>query len=249
MNKAVIYISGTMNETVDNMVVRVIERYCEKHGYEIAAQSGMSMPMKYSFIGMAEVEDIDTVVTLSSAMVGTTDDEIMETIDLLAHYGITVETAKEDMSAYYDALGSDGYCGCDDSSMDDTQITSLSVWYQADSRIKEAVMEQTGTNQCLVFVGSMETHVADRMEDYARQNDMNVVDTVFKDDKAIDKLTYYIEREGIICILVRSIWDISTDRETVKSIMKLASDHNISINEENKGFEPATLVWDGGAGC
>ena len=78
--------------------------------------------MKYSFIGMAEVEDIDTVVTLSSAMVGTTDDEIMETIDLLAHYGITVETAKEDMSAYYDALGSDGYCGCDDSSMDDTQI-------------------------------------------------------------------------------------------------------------------------------
>ena len=128
MNKAVIYISGTMNETVDNMVVRVIERYCEKHGYEIAAllgessQSGMSMPMKYSFIGMAEVEDIDTVVTLSSAMVGTTDDEIMETIDLLAHYGITVETAKEDMSAYYDALGSGGYCGCDDSSMDDTQI-------------------------------------------------------------------------------------------------------------------------------
>lgn len=49
-------------------------------------------------------------------------------------------------------------------------------------------MEQTGTNQCLVFVGSMETHVADRMEDYAKQNDMNVVDTVFKDDKAIDML-------------------------------------------------------------
>ena len=128
MNKAVIYIIGTMNETVDNMVVRVIERYCEKHGYEIAAllgessQSGMSMPMKYSFIGMAEVEDIDTVVTLSSAMVGTTDDEIMETIDLLAHYGITVETAKEDMSAYYDALGSDGYCGCNDCYADDSEL-------------------------------------------------------------------------------------------------------------------------------
>ena len=128
MYKAVIYISGTMNETVDNMVVRVIERYCEKHGYEIAAllgessQLGMSMPMKYSFIGMAEVEDINTVVTLSGAMVGTTYDEIMETIDLLAHYGITIETAKEDMAAYYDALGSDGYCESDDSSMDDTQI-------------------------------------------------------------------------------------------------------------------------------
>lgn len=54
-------------------------------------------------------------------------------------------------------------------------------------------MEQTGTNQCLVFVGSMENHVADRMEAYAKQNDMKVVDTVFKDDRAIDKLTYYIE--------------------------------------------------------
>lgn len=29
-------------------------------------------------------------------------------------------------------------------------------------------MEQTGTNQCLVFVGSMENHVADRMEAYAK---------------------------------------------------------------------------------
>lgn len=102
-------------------------------------------------------------------------------------------------------------------------------------------MEQTGANQCLVFAGSMEA--------YARQNGMKVVETIFKDDRAIDKLTYYIEREGIICILVRSIWDISTDRKAVKSIMKLASDHNISINEENRGFAPVKLVWDGGAGC
>ena len=54
-------------------------------------------------------------------------------------------------------------------------------------------MEQTGINQCLVFVGSMENHVADRIEAYAKQNDMKVVETVFKDDRAIDKLTYYIE--------------------------------------------------------
>lgn len=72
MNKAVIYISGTTNETVNNMIAEVLERYCEKHEYEIVAllgenyQAGMSMPMKYSFIGMAEVEDIDAVVTLSS---------------------------------------------------------------------------------------------------------------------------------------------------------------------------------------
>lgn len=48
MNKAVIYISGTTNETVNNMIVEVLERYCEKHEYEIVAllgensQAGMS---------------------------------------------------------------------------------------------------------------------------------------------------------------------------------------------------------------
>ena len=185
-------------------------------------------------------------------MVGTTDDEIMETIDLLAHYGIMVEQQRKTCLLIMMHLAA----------MDTVAVmtavwmiprllrnwTSLSVWYQADSRIKEAVMEQTGTNQCLVFVG-METHVADRMEDYARQNDMNVVDTVFKDDKAIDKLTYYIEREGVICILVRSIWDISTDRETVKSIMKLAAETMSALMKRTEALNPATLVWDGGAGC
>lgn len=57
MNRAVIYISGTTNETtneiVNNMIVEVLERYCKKHGYEIVAllgensEEGMSMPMKY----------------------------------------------------------------------------------------------------------------------------------------------------------------------------------------------------------
>ena len=66
-------------------------------------------------------------------------------------------------------------------------------------------MGQTGTNQCLVFVGSIENHVADRMEAYAKQNDMKVVETVFKDDRAIDKLTYYIEREDDIIIPFKNL--------------------------------------------
>lgn len=126
MNKAVIYISGTTNETVNNMIVEVLERYCEKHEYEIVAllgensQVGMSMSMKYSFIGMAE--DIDAVVTLSGAMVGTTDKEVMETIELLAHFGITVKTAKEDMDVYYDALDCEENCGCEECNVDDSKI-------------------------------------------------------------------------------------------------------------------------------
>ena len=117
MNKAVIYISGTTNETVKNMIAEVLERYCEKHDYEIVALLGEN-----SQAGMAEVEDIDVVVTLSSAMVGTTDKEVMENIELLARFGITVETAKEDMDEYYDALNSDGYCGCNDCNADDSEL-------------------------------------------------------------------------------------------------------------------------------
>lgn len=58
-------------------------------------------------------------------------------------------------------------------------------------------MEQTGTNQCLVFVGSMENHVADRMETYAKQNDMKVVETIFKDDRAIALLLYRKRRNHL----------------------------------------------------
>lgn len=128
MSKAVIYISRTENETVNNMVMEVLERYCDKHDYEIVAylgetsQTGMCMPMKYAFIGMAEVEDIDVVVTLSNAMVATTDQEIVETIELLDRFGIEVETATEDMHPYYEVLNCREDCDCDHCNMDDTEM-------------------------------------------------------------------------------------------------------------------------------
>lgn len=143
MNRAVIYISGTTNETVNNMIVEVLERYCKKHGHEIVAllgensEEGMSMPMKYSFIGMAEVEDIDTVVTLSCAMVGTTDKKVMETIELLDRFGITVETAREDMDEYYDALNCDGCCCCNECNFDDSELVQ-----ELDSIFRSGIISQ-----------------------------------------------------------------------------------------------------------
>lgn len=106
-------------------------------------------------------------------------------------------------------------------------------------------MEDTEIRNCLVVVVSKENHLADRIEAYAKQNGLQIVETIFKDDRAIDKLKYYIEREDIICILVRSIWDISTDEDVLKSVMRMAADHNISINEEGRNFEPAVIVFGG----
>ena len=71
MNKAVIYFGATGNEAADQMVMQVLEEYCTVNGYEVVAvisenarPEGMTFPMKFAFVGMAEVEDVDVGVTL-----------------------------------------------------------------------------------------------------------------------------------------------------------------------------------------
>lgn len=65
MNKAVIYFGATGNEAADQMVMQVLEEYCAVNGYEVVAvisenarPEGMTFPMKFAFVGMAEVEDV-----------------------------------------------------------------------------------------------------------------------------------------------------------------------------------------------
>ena len=93
MNKAVIYFGATGNEAADQMVMQVLEEYCTVNGYEVVAvisenarPEGMTFPMKFAFVGMAEVEDVDVVVTLMSDMVG------------------DCETANDDMAGYYQKM-------------------------------------------------------------------------------------------------------------------------------------------------
>lgn len=107
MNKAVIYFGATGNEAADQMVMQVLEEYCAVNGYEVVAvisenarPEGMTFPMKFAFVGMAEVEDVDVVVTLMSDMVGDCEETIMDNIIMLGEHGITVETANDDMAGY-----------------------------------------------------------------------------------------------------------------------------------------------------
>ena len=86
MNKAVIYFGATGNEAADQMVMQVLEEYCAVNGYEVVAvisenarPEGMTFPMKFAFVGMAEVEDVDVVVTLMSDMVK--DSTEFDTVD------------------------------------------------------------------------------------------------------------------------------------------------------------------------
>lgn len=99
MNRAVIYFGATGNAAADQMVMQVLEEYCSLNDYDVVAvvsenarPEGMSFPMKFAFVGMAEVEDVDVVVTLMSDMVGDCEETIMDNIIMLGEYGITVET-------------------------------------------------------------------------------------------------------------------------------------------------------------
>ena len=55
---------------------------------------------------------------------------------------------------------------------------------------------------------------------------------------------YYIERDAIICVLVRDVVDISMELNEIKAVMTLAAEHGISINAESRGYEPALISFE-----
>ena len=94
---------------------------------------------------------------------------------------------------------------------------------------------------CVICVGRNADRAADRIEAYAKKADFEIVETIFKDTKSVERLKFYIERDSIISILVSSIYDVSSDKDVVKGIMELAAEHGISINDESRGYEPALM--------
>lgn len=71
---------------------------------------------------------------------------------------------------------------------------------------------------CVICVGRNADRAADRIEAYAKKADFEIVETIFKDTKSVERLKFYIERDSIISILVSSIYDISSDKDVVTHI-------------------------------
>ena len=83
--------------------------------------------------------------------------------------------------------------------------------------------------RCLIFARNNANDTADRIEAYAKKSGMEVVETIFNTDKkAVERLRYYIERDAIICVLVRDVVDISMELNEIKAVMTLAAEHGIS---------------------
>ena len=55
---------------------------------------------------------------------------------------------------------------------------------------------------CVICVGRNADRAADRIEAYAKKADFEIVETIFKDTKSVERLKFYIERDSIISILV-----------------------------------------------
>lgn len=74
---------------------------------------------------------------------------------------------------------------------------------------------------CVICVGRNADRAADRIEAYAKKADFEIVETIFKDTKSVERLKFYIERDSIISILVSSIYDISSDKDVVRVLWSL----------------------------
>lgn len=107
-------------------------------------------------------------------------------------------------------------------------------------------MEDSGMNsRCVIFVRGNANDTADRLEAFAKKSGMKIIETIFNtDEKAVERLKYYIERDAVSCVLVRDVVDISMETDEVKAIMKLVAEHGISINAENRGYEPALISFE-----
>lgn len=99
--------------------------------------------------------------------------------------------------------------------------------------------------RCLIFVRGNANDTADRIETFANKSGMEIIETIFNtDEKAVERLKYYIERDAVSCVLIRDVVDISMEMDEVRAVMHLAAEHGISINAESRGYEPALISFE-----
>ena len=130
----------------------------------------------------------------------------------------------------------------------DKPVRKSEIDMEAETKIRQIggnMQDSREKKQCLIFVRNNANDTADRIEAYAKKSGMKVVETIFNTDKkAVERLRYYIERDVIICVLVRDVVDISMELNEIKAVMTLAAEHGISINAESRGYEPALISFE-----
>ena len=102
---------------------------------------------------------------------------------------------------------------------------------------------------CLVVAtGYNAEAVANRIEKVAFSYEMKVQETLINDSMMVEKLKHYIDTGKVSAILVRDLEEIFTNEDAIKELLQFAKAHDVSINEEKKGYQ-AAIIWDDSDGC
>ena len=94
----------------------------------------------------------------------------------------------------------------------------------------------TGVNCIILAYGTNANETADRIEAFAFDKDFLVEETIVNEKRVLDKLLQYIKEGNIEAVLVRNILDIPISIDEVKTLIKLADEYGVSINEEQNGW-------------
>lgn len=95
--------------------------------------------------------------------------------------------------------------------------------------------------RCVIFAAGKNAElIANSLEQYAYEQELAIVDTIFSQNKDLGELIYYMGNDSIETVLLRSLDDISTDKKEIKRFLTLAEKHGVSINCEDKDYIPVT---------
>lgn len=92
--------------------------------------------------------------------------------------------------------------------------------------------------------------VADMIEAFTKEKEMQVIDTIINEDNSIEKLKWIIERERIQAVLINSSLELTTNKKELRDFLEFAANYNVSVNSKEYDWMPIRVEpWDGGIGC
>jgi len=91
---------------------------------------------------------------------------------------------------------------------------------------------------------------------YGKKHAINLVDIVHDDGSgidvdrtAMDKLIQWMEKDFITVVLVRSVFEITTDKHDLQVFLRKAESLGVSVHSMEHRCNPCYVPWDGGDGC
>lgn len=101
-----------------------------------------------------------------------------------------------------------------------------------------------------VVIYANSSKAADMIEAFAKEKEMQVIDTIINEENSIEKLKWFIDREAVQAVLINSSLELSTNKKELRDFLEFAANHNVSVNSKEYNWMPIRIEpWDGGFGC